>query len=285
MRTRAPGIFVNGIWKSGNHLVYSALNELNVTGPFSGVAAHLLFQRRKFLKRILRGAWPGIGGIDVGLETEARLRPSYIRYTLRRLSGRIIGGHAAHTPELVELLRQEGARTIMICRDPRDILVSFADWIEGRPDYFMHPDFVGLSREARVERLLRGGTGIGYKLRSFNEVLGLAQPWLNEGEDILVVRFEDLVGPKGGGSFEKQAEVLAGICRHLDLTPPEDSAWMDRIHGGSLTFNKGRVQRWREIDSLDLKDEISERLSVELARWGYAQEEIDHHTKRSHPDG
>ncbi|KFE33432.1 hypothetical protein [Thioclava atlantica] len=51
---------MTGIWKSGNHLVYSALNELGIEGPFNGIAAHLLFGRGKTAKRLLRGSASGI---------------------------------------------------------------------------------------------------------------------------------------------------------------------------------------------------------------------------------
>jgi hypothetical protein len=259
-------IFVNGIWKSGNHLIYSALNELGVEGPFNGIAAHLLFGRHRVMKRLIRGS---TRGIDIGLETEACVRAGYIRRTLRRLRGRIVGGHAAYSPELIALIREERARIIVVRRDPRDVLVSFADWIQNRPDYFMHPAFAGLSREMRVARLLRGGVGPGYQLRPFGEVLTRAEHWLTGGDDVLTVAFEDLIGPQGGGTRSRQNAALTEICLHLEHALPNQPEVLDRIYGGSLTFYKGRTERWRELDSTDLQAEIAESLAVHLPRWGY----------------
>ncbi|KFE33443.1 hypothetical protein [Thioclava atlantica] len=268
MRGERTCIFVNGIWKSGNHLIYSAMNELGIEGPFGGIAAHLLFGRGKQIKRLIRGS---ANGIDVGLETEARVRPAYIHRTLRRLRGRIVGGHAAYSPELIAILRDERARMILIRRDPRDMLISFADWVCGRPDYFMHPDFVGLSREHRVARLLHGGVGAGYRQRPFAEVLARAEGWLTAGDDVLNVAFEDLIGPQGGGTHARQTSVLLAVSKHLGLVMPRDPGLAERIYGGSLTFNKGRSQRWRELDSADLQSEIAECLAPQLGRWGYGK--------------
>jgi len=128
----AGPIFVNGIWKSGNHLVYSALNTMGVAGPFNGIAAHLTRGSHPIIKRLVRGKWPGQSGIDVGLETKTGIRPGYIRQTLRRLEGRIVGGHAAYSPELFALLQAENARIIAIRRDPRDIFLSQTGSVRGR---------------------------------------------------------------------------------------------------------------------------------------------------------
>ncbi|MDE8652417.1 hypothetical protein [Novosphingobium album (ex Liu et al. 2023)] len=259
-------VFVTGIWKSGNHLVYSALNTLGIEGPFNGIAANLLFGRGAAAKRLLRGS---ASGIDVGLETEARVRPGYIHHSLRKLRGKIVGGHAAFSPELLALLRAQSVHMIVIRRDPRDILVSFADWIDGRPDYFMYPDFAGLSREQKVARLIRGGAGSGYTLRPFSEVLTRAEGWRTAGKDVLSVSFEDLIGPKGDGTAERQAATVAAICRHLGRPVPDDPELIERIYGGSLTFNKGRTQRWRELQGADLRNEITACLAPHLARWDY----------------
>lgn len=262
---KLPCVFVTGIWKSGNHLVYSALNELGIEGPFNGIAAHLLYGRSKVAKRLLRGS---AQGIDVGLETEARIRPAYIQYTLRRLRGRILGGHAAYSTELIALMRAEGALMIFIRRDPRDMLISFADWIGGRADNYLYAEFASLSREDRVAKLLRGDRA--HRIRPFKEVLARAEGWLAEAGEVLVMNFEDLVGPKGGGTVERQTTALQELCDHIGCDMPDDPDWVDRIYGSSLTFNKGQVQRWRELQSLDLQTEIADLLAEPMRRWGYA---------------
>ena len=264
----APCVFVTGIWKSGNHLAYSALNAMGVPGPFNGIAAHLLFGRHAWAKRIVRGPRAGNDAIQVGLETDAHVSGRYIAGQAKRLAGRIMGGHAAHSPRLEAILRQEGARMICIRRDPRDILVSFADWIGSRPDYFLHPEFMHLSREDRVRLLLEGGEFHFGKLCPFPEVLSRASGWLN-ARDVLQVSFEHLIGPAGGGDAAEQTKAVAAIHAHVNAPVPLAQVDTTSIYGGSLTFNKGRSQRWRELEDCVLVEKIETLLTPHLYDWGY----------------
>lgn len=261
----APCIFVTGIWKSGNHLAYSALNELGIPGPFNGISGHLLFGRHAWLKRLIRG---GGDTVQVGLETDVWVNRRYIAGQARRLSGRILGGHAAHTPVLEETLRGAGARMICIRRDPRDILVSFADWIGSRPDFYLHADFAGLSRDDRIAKLLRGGQGSGYRLTPFPQVLERAEGWLT-APDVLQISFEGLIGADGGGDRAAQEAMVARLHAHVRAPKPLAEVEPDNIYGGTLTFNKGRSQRWREVENADLVAEIDTALAPYLDLWGY----------------
>ncbi len=261
-------IFVTGVWKSGNHLVYSALNQMGVDGPFNGIAAHLLFGRHAWAKRILRRPRGRGDALQVGLEVEARISRRWVSVQARRLSGRILGGHAAHDPGLERVLRDTGARMICIRRDPRDILVSFADWIGGRADFYMHSDFAPLPREDRVRLLLRGGPTSAGPLLPFHDILARGAGWLNV-PGMLQVTFEDLLGPAGGGDARAQRATLAAIHAHVGAPVPLAQLDAAAIYGGSLTFNKGRSQRWRELDDSTLVQEIETTLGPHLDRWGY----------------
>lgn len=187
-------VFVTGVWKSGNHLIYSALNQLGVEGPLNGFAAHLLFGQSKVSKRMLRGALPTGAAVDVGLETEVFIRPGY----------------------------------------------------------------------------------------PFDQVLTRAEGCLT-APTVLQVPFEDLVGPNGAGSPARQKMTLAALCDNLNLTSPAGPAWAERIYGRSLTSNKGWINRWREPESRDLRDEIEERLATHLVTWCYAADVEARHDARLFP--
>ncbi len=269
-KSENPCIFVTGIWKSGNHLAYAALNELGVTGPFNGISAHLIFGRHQWLKRLLRQPRGQSPAIQVGLETDAFVSRRYITGAARKLSGRILGGHAAHTPELEAALNETGARMICIRRDPRDILVSFADWIGSRPDFYMHRDFAPLSRDERILRLLRGGEGTGYHLNPFSEVLTRGEGWLH-APDVLQISFEELIGTRGGGDSSAQENTVRGLHAHVQPPKPLEQVELDKIYGGTLTFNKGRKKRRKDIEDPDILAEIEDTLAPHVKRWGYGK--------------
>lgn len=262
-------IFVTGIWKSGNHLAYSALNAMGVSGPLNGIAAHLLFGRHAWAKRLIRAPKGNSDAVPVGLETDAAVSRRWIAAQARRLSGRIMGGHAAYSPELESVLRASGARMVCIRRDPRDILVSFADWIGGRADFYMHRDFAPLSLENRVRLLLHGGSTSAGPLLPFPEILRRGAGWL-EMPDVLQVSFENLVGPAGGGDAQLQAAAVAAIHAHVGAPVPLAELDAASIYGGTLTFNKGHSGRWRNLDDSALVQEIETALAPHLGRWGYA---------------
>lgn len=265
----AACVFVTGVWKSGNHLAYSTLNAMGIDGPFNGIAAHLVFGRHAWAKRLIRGPRGHADTLQVGLETDARISRRWVARQSRRLSGRIMGGHAAHSPQLEQALRDAGARIICIRRDPRDILVSFADWIGGRPDFYMHADFAPLSRSARVALLLHGGQTTAGPLLPFSTILDRGLGW-RKAPGVLQVSFEDLVGLEGGGDAAAQVAALAAIHAHVDAPVPLAQVDAAAIYGGSLTFNKGRSRRWRELDDPALVEEIENALAPHLGRWGYA---------------
>lgn len=64
----------------------------------------------------------------------------------------------------------EGALVIVIRRDSRGILFSFAEWIDARPAYFLHPDLSGLYRDGRMTPLLRRRLGPSDRISPFTEV-------------------------------------------------------------------------------------------------------------------
>ncbi len=71
-------------------------------------------------------------------------------------------------------------------------------------------------------------------------------PWRMCG-NVCVVRFEDLVGPNGGGSAQAQRDSIRKIAQHIgiDLSEDDISDIMAKIFGKGLTFRRGKIGAWR----------------------------------------
>jgi hypothetical protein len=126
------------------------------------------------------------------------------RWLTRRLSkvpdGGFVNAHCIYTPELADLFRQEGMRIVCILRDPRDVAVSQMHYIKQLENHFAHEGYMALPSDS--ERLLvsiRGGELGGRKLQSLDERYRQFLRWERDG-GAAVVKFEDLVGTKGGGA-------------------------------------------------------------------------------------
>jgi len=128
---------------------------------------------------------------------------------------------------------------IFVYRNPLDVLVSEANYyhLEGRTSfagYLSH-----LSFEERVHRLIDDRWLLG----SIRERIGGFAPWL-DFQNVIPISFEEVIGPKGGGSREEQLALIWSLQLKLQV-PGAPRAIADRIFGDSPTFYQGRIGAWR----------------------------------------
>lgn len=72
--------------------------------------------------------------------------------------------------------------------------------------------------------------------------------WIHK-DDVIVSRFEDLVGPQGGGSLEAQENLITHIANRLNI--PMNGAKLNHIISnlfgtGTPTFREGKIGSWKE---------------------------------------
>lgn len=227
--TTAKDFFLVSIPKSGTNLIGKLLTMLSGRNPNGRPD---IFQHEdtiphfKFSEAVL----------------ECKQNNEYIR---QHLGGRknILFLHFANThPEYEKFLQ---------IRDLRDVFVSMVHYYDKIcPIFWMEH---GLSATA-----------------SFNDKLTLALTTFDMmtklGSDIrhtiewmitkraLVVRFEDLVGPSGGGSLDKQIETITAVANRMNvhLTQEKIQDITDNLFGietgpsVSTTFYKGQIGSWED---------------------------------------
>lgn len=233
-----PPVFVNSIPKSGTHLLERALSLMGAST-----------QVPLFLSSAAAGNYPPgadetvLVGVGMPVLVSARL----LRQALAGLApGQVVTGHVPYSPPLEKLLRELGFRMILIVRDPRDVAVSLAHHIAREPRHRLHASFAKLSPDDRILRAITGVRGDGDEqlddiYRRYHAVL----PWLGSGL-CLLVRFEDLVGQKGGGSDERQRAILLEIGSALGLDQPDLPLIQRDLFGHGVTFRQGLIGQWRQ---------------------------------------
>jgi hypothetical protein len=206
---------------------------LCVSLPKAGT--HLIERAVCLHPRLYRPMLPTLNPENVGPEglegVVDKLRP-----------GQVVVAHLPFDAGYASLLG--GTKVFFVIRDPRDIAVSLAHYIEGSGDHPLHPAYNERPDvRARIELAILGDSEARPPAPSLESVLAGFAGWLESGA--LVVRYEDLIGVRGGGDDGAQARTIAAIYEHLGLEIP--SRLPERLFSSaSPTFRKGAIGQWRE---------------------------------------
>jgi hypothetical protein len=86
-----------------------------------------------------------------------------------------------------------------------------------------------------------------------------------------MVKFEDLVGIKGGGSAEAQREAVERVGRHLGIGVGQERmrAVEEGLFGVGRTFRKGQIGGWREEFSSEHERAVEGVVGPLLVELGY----------------
>lgn len=225
-----------------------------------GIGSHLVYGGRfAGAQGLLRTR--GKEKVAVGVDFPRHLNRRWLKRRLGKVpDGGFVTAHCIYTPELASLFGEEGMKTVCILRDPRDVAVSQMRYIEERKQHFAHKAFTALPSDR--ERLLvsiRGGELGGRRLLSLDERYRRFSGW-SEDPQTVVIRFEELVGAKGGGSAETQGETVERVASHLGLRTDEQRVRevQEVLFGEGKTFRKGQIGGWREEFSAEHERAIKE---------------------------
>lgn len=173
-----------------------------------------------------------------------------------------IYSHFAYTPEFDNYLNKLKCRKFLMIRDPRAMVVSFANMVK-------HGFVPGESTDFELLLLdLIDGRRKNYipwavsRHHSYPTIwdMGICQyyrtylPFIGT-DNCLMVRFEDLVGKKGGGSDIKQFETINKIAKHLNISVDNTKILeiTQNLFGGSTTFNSGQIDGWKKYFTPQVK--------------------------------
>jgi hypothetical protein len=272
---------VISIPKCGTHLLLKYLNMLELDGIRYNVTADGGKRSAQYYKKIrklnqfgppnhYKGMFylPKVGPIPKKLV--ARMK----RATTKK---RGFWFHWPHTKQFARFLDRQTYANFLIIRDPRDMVVSFAHMIATAPDgrkanqteiiadliTGQQKHYVSWACEIQEAYPLLWELGL-------YDYYSLYLPWMQE-KNFMLVRFEDLVGPSGGGSVETQINTVKAIARHMRHTITQEKLTdvMKNLFGGTWTFREGKSAGWKkhftpEIKALFQKDKRLMQLLVDL---------------------
>ena len=195
--------------------------------------------------------------------------------------------HISHSYELEKFIDQHSKAMILMIRDPRDMVVSFAHMIQSGKASSTIQSNINPGQSIELEPLLldlidgRQKNYISWAseiLEAYPVVweVGVCNyfrqflPYM-KFKKCLTLRFEDLVGEQGGGSFEAQFTAISHLVRHTGNSV-NDAKIRDvcaQLFGDSGTFREGKIGSWKKYFTPTIKAAFkampgSNKLLIEL---------------------
>lgn len=215
-------LLIQSIPKSGTHLLFQCAEELGYLPPPS---------------------------LDLPSLQEKYLPGHY--YNIQHMLTDYISKPYSHCCRLVDQLYN--SPILFIIRDPRDVVVSMAYYLAKQKEYHVLSSYMeSLSPAERIASIIIGDYPIPiYINRHFSfrgnirDLFMKYVDWLKPMSiNLLPIRFEELVGSKGGGSDEAQLKTLwkMQLALHIPGSPADYQKNIFNVN--SITFRSGKINSY-----------------------------------------
>jgi len=172
----------------------------------------------------------------------------------------VFTAHTPHHASIAEFLVRRGVRHVFIYRDPRDVAVSLHHYVMRSQGHAYYPMFAAQGSDEN--RLMATIQGIG-EGRVSGRLSASSYPnirvycewylrWLDD-PNTFSLRYEDLVGDRGGSASDEASRVVGEMLRYLGVFGRGTHRGMvARVldqgsdPGKSPTYRQGRTGCWRE---------------------------------------
>jgi len=190
-------------------------------------------------------------------------------------------GHVNYSSELESLLVNNHIVRILVLRDPRDQVVSFAHMLlKDQKMGTSRPALIGMDLDQVMMSLITESRiyDIWWRnIHSIDEYFRSYLSWMNT-PGMLVIRFEELVGSKGGGDDVVQFATMKALSQHVgrNLSDQRIHTICKNLFGGTWSFRSGQIGSWRKYfkqEHVDAFKQVAQPLLEELnyevdSNWG-----------------
>jgi len=217
------------------------------------------------------------------------------------IDSRFLYTHLCVAPKLEsQYSRMNNLKKILLIRDLRDVVISMVYHVRKNP---LWPGMTAQQREmfskmAFSDQLLFM-INFEYDERVFEtnyreslqvSLVRVAEQVFrySKNPDILTIRYEDLVGPNGGGTLEAQMIQMKKINNFLKLKTPEGVLYQiaSQLYGNELdpfgqkgfknfrsTFRSGKIRQWKEVFTEEHKVAFKKKVGKILIALGYEEDD------------
>lgn len=149
--------------------------------------------------------------------------------------GNVVHGHDPYTPELAEILQENGIKVILMVRDPRDQLVSRTFHVKRSEKHSWHDRMREMSMDEALLLCIEGRDG----LPGMDQMILLGRSWMEQREAALCVKYEELLA--------RPEHHFAQVLSYIGVPPVPDLAEtivarnrFERLSAGRRFWQNGR---------------------------------------------
>jgi sulfotransferase 6B1 len=164
--------------------------------------------------------------------------------------------HVQYSDAAAKVFEKYAMRCFFIYRDPRDEVISYAYWRFVRYNWKDRMNFPQLINTLIDEVPKRYKAFLSWRKHPLYHSL----------------RFEDLIGPLGGGQEKAQRKAIRKIANHIGikLKKKKVTAIAENLFGhGGGTFREGKIGSWKEHFTEAMKQRFKEKANDILIELGY----------------
>lgn len=262
-------VLLNSLPKAGTNLIAKALDLLGFYPAFSLDPG--LFLRDKWQNRVRRFLnRPRKQGYIIGINHPIEIsRGSVERILQKTQKGQYITAHIGFSEDILSRALELDFKTIQMIRDPRAVAASYVPYVAKNINNPFHKEFSQKSKNEQYQIAFKGYQGKNISKQSLYTSCLALEPWINSKET-LVIKFEDIVGEKGGGDDTIQKEVLTELASRIGAPKDKIDYVVENIFGsGRHTFRKGKIDSWKDEIPKNIQKTMTEELEPILRKWNY----------------
>jgi len=240
--------------------------------------------------------------LDAGKKTTPEVIPGYLFLTIPKSGshavGKIfqlfvemghhlpqhLGGHLYHPKNGIypQIKPYAGCtKKLILIRDFRDILVSAVFWFDKTlSENYMWKSIPTFDQKlmALIDGSLPEGT-LNFLSANLKNLEMFTDPTSVHYSEYHIIKFENVIGEKGGGDSEAQAIEINNIAEFLGLhlTGNEIEYVAENLFGlrevdkvGVQTFRSGQIGDWKKYFKPHHIRAFNKKFGREMKRWGYA---------------
>jgi len=270
-------VLVNSLPKSGTHLLGTFLERLGFVESKPGLTGAQVREtnRNPFRNWQKRQRRPKPNEIGFWIDLDIKGNSVSKEWLHSRLSsiphGCFISSHLPYSTDLADFLHLHDFRILNIHRDPRDVIISYINYVKGKKRLPFHEAYKRMNLDEALDQVLAGANRGNIVTAPLRDRVERMMGWLGD-QRVYSTTFESLVGPKGGGGKSHQHDAAMGICRHIGFSVIHsrlDEVVETIFDPRSETFSKGMLGQWKDVFGPAQLDKVMANLGDCIRRLGY----------------